>query len=313
MHGPSPHPNVVVRFAGWDGMKLLDACIVPALRHGSTRTLRVIIDDAILHRTLHIDNPHSTIFHAWGYAITSLHVDRILTHNLAFDAIGLFHALATMPSLVELSIQVNRLEHLAPVKETPNISFHLARLDLRPVFRGWPRLIARSAGTLRELALHGVQVPPLEYGTFLTSDESQAYSASLRSVTHLRLSNCFDPAIVRACPTLRTLYLNSYQHPSRPGSRLNGPVTCLDIAPRTLQHLVLAMDPWPTDLRLTNVFDLLASRPSVVAGLRSVTVQRSREWQLLFQELLDNGEEGREARDVLQTFCLEHRILFSLD
>ncbi|KZV81067.1 hypothetical protein EXIGLDRAFT_731901 [Exidia glandulosa HHB12029] len=216
-----------------------------------------------------------------------------------------------MPSLVELSIQVNHLEHLAPVTQTATISFRLARLDLHPVFRGWPRLIAQSAGTLRELTLHGAQVTPLEYGTFLTSDESQAYSASLRSVTHLRLWNCFDPAIVRACPTLRTLDLNCYQHPPRPGSHLSGPITCLDVAPRTLQHLVLAMEPWHADLKLMSVFDLLASRPGVVACLRSVTVQRSREWLPRFQDILVD-DEGRKARDVLQTFCREHRILLSL-
>ncbi|KZV81071.1 hypothetical protein EXIGLDRAFT_731906 [Exidia glandulosa HHB12029] len=215
-----------------------------------------------------------------------------------------------MPSLVELSIRLNHLEHLAPVTETAKISFHLARLDLHPVFRGWPRLIAQSAGTLRELALHGAQVTPLERGSFLTSDESQAYSASLRSVIHLRLLNCFDPAIVRACPTLRTLDLNCYQHPPRPGIHLSGPIACLDVAPRSLQHLVLGMEPWHADLKLTAVFDLLASRP-LVAGLRSVTVQRSREWHPRFQDILFD-EEGRKARDVLQTFCHEHRILLSL-
>ncbi|KZV85391.1 hypothetical protein EXIGLDRAFT_804517 [Exidia glandulosa HHB12029] len=311
MRTSSPYPHVVVHYEGWDDITLLDVDIVPALRYGPTKTLRVITDEALLivWYALDLDDPNYTIYHTWGYNITSLHIERADTPNLAVETKYLFYALAKLPSLVELTISVNRLPHIAPVTETATIPFHLARLNLNPVFCGWPRLVAQSTGTLRELVLHGARATALEDGAFLTTDESKAYSASLRSVRHLRLSNVFDPAIVRGCPSLRTLDLNCVEPPMR-GSNLSGVITCLDVASRPLQNLVIGLHPLQPDFALVKVFDLLPLRLIAVAGLRSVTIQPCRERLPRFQDVLEDG--GRRARDVLQNFCREHRISLSL-
>ncbi|KZV78056.1 hypothetical protein EXIGLDRAFT_692764 [Exidia glandulosa HHB12029] len=225
-----------------------------------------LTDPGLLHRVFDLHDPHYTVFHCWGYAITSLYIQEYDLNDFHLDTDALFYALVAMPSILELLIQIDHLSDLTPESETAPVPFRLRRLVLYPAFRGWPRLIALSSETLRDLALEGHRIEPLEYGSFLNAADAK----TLGSVTCLRLFNLFDAAILRACSKLRTLELAAI---GDFGDALYGIVLCVEAAPRTLQHLVLRMESSEPSLMLCDIMDLLGSRPPAVAGLRSVTIQ----------------------------------------